>query len=148
MGRIDSRIVGKKKSRKKVVKKKAKKKKLPSLPSLLKKAQSVFNAYIRRRDSEDGYFTCISTGKDFPIDQMNAGHYVPQGSCSFLRFHEWNVNGESVGSNLFDNFHLIGYRKNLIDKIGLDAVEWLENNRHTPKRWTRAELNEIIDKYL
>lgn len=75
---------------------------------------------------------------------MNAGHYVPQGSSSFLRFHEWNINGECAGCNCFDKFHLVGYRKNLIAKIGLENVEWLEENRRNHKRWTRSELEEII----
>ena len=78
---------------------------------------------------------------------MNAGHYVPQKGGSHLRFNEFNVNGECVFCNGFDEFHLIGYRKNLIDKIGIDMVNWLESNRHTVKKWTRAELDEIIEKY-
>ena len=135
MGRVFKRVV------------KKKKKKLPSISSLKKKAEEVFNRYIRKRDSEDGYFTCISSGKTLPVDQMDAGHYVPKGRCSFLRFHEWNVNGEASYHNRYDEFHLIGYRKNLIDKIGLDAVEWLEANVHTTKSWSRSELMEIIQKY-
>jgi hypothetical protein len=78
---------------------------------------------------------------------MDAGHYVPQKGGSYLRFHEWNINGECKGCNGFDQFHLIGYRKRLIDKIGEDAVKWLEENRHTVKKWTRSELEEIINKY-
>ncbi len=128
-------------------KKKKAKKKSDSLPALLNKAQKVVNKWIRDRDSEDGYFTCISDNKVYPVEQMNAGHYVPQGSCSFLRFHEWNINGEAAKNNAFNDFHLIGYRKNLIEKIGLENVEWLEANVHTKKKWTREELLEIIEKY-
>jgi hypothetical protein len=115
------------------------------------KAQQVFNRYIRKRDSWDGnwqgVFECISCGMILPVDQMDAGHYVPQKGGSFLRYHEWNVNGECKKCNGFDQFHLIGYRKRLIDKIGEDAVKWLEENRHTVKKWTRSELEEIINKY-
>lgn len=113
-----------------------------SLPSLLKEAQRVFNSFIRRRDLES---PCISCGQ-FKAS-YDAGHYVPQGSSSFLRFHEWNVSKECSYCNTFDKFHLVGYRKNLIEKIGLEKVEWLENNRHHVKRWTRGELEEIIKKY-
>jgi hypothetical protein len=35
----------------------------------------------------------------------------------------------------------------LINRIGLDKVEWLENNRHKVYKWTREELNNIIEKY-
>jgi hypothetical protein len=118
-----------------------------TLPKLTAKAQKVFNAFIRRRDSEDGYFTCISCGKTLPVEVMNAGHYVPQKNSSFLRFNEYNVNGECQYSNGFDEFHLIGYRKNLIDKIGQEMVDWLEANQRTIKKWTRSELLEIIEKY-
>jgi hypothetical protein len=78
---------------------------------------------------------------------MDAGHYVPVRGGSFLRFHEWNVNAECKGCNGFDDFHLVGYRKNLIEKIGIENVQWLEANRRTVKKWTRSELEIIIQKY-
>jgi hypothetical protein len=117
------------------------------LPKLLEKAQRVFNKYVRERDSQDGYFTCISCSRVLPVDKMNAGHFVPVKNGSFLRLHEWNVSGECQYCNCFDEFHLIRYRKNLIEKIGLEAVEWLEANSRTVKKWTREELEEIIKKY-
>lgn len=117
-------------------------KKNKSIPSLLKEAQKVFNAWVRRRDQD---FLCISCGKHH--DKYDAGHYVPQGSSSFLRFHPDNVSKEGSSCNAFDKFHLVGYRKRLIEKIGLEKVEWLEDNRHHVKRWSRSELEEIILKY-
>jgi hypothetical protein len=126
---------------------KVKKKKSKTQSRLLTLAKEAFNPYIRKRDSEDGYFTCISCSKTLPVDKMNAGHYVPVKGSSFLRFHEWNVNGECEGCNCFDEFHLIGYRKNLIEKIGIEAVDWLEQNRRTVKKWSKTELEELIKKY-
>jgi hypothetical protein len=82
-----------------------------------------------------------------PTDQMDAGHYVPVKGGSFLRFNEYNVNGECKRCNGFDEFHLIGYRKHLIMKIGKEMVEWLEKHRFEVKKWTRTELNEIITKH-
>jgi hypothetical protein len=121
-----------------------------SLPKLTEKAQKVFNAWVRRRDTiDDTYCICISCGRGFSIfkNQIDGGHYVPVNGGSFLRFHEWNVNAECKGCNGFDKFHLIPYRKNLIEKIGLENVEWLEANRRTVKKWSRSELLEIIEKY-
>lgn len=117
------------------------------LTKLKEKAQKVFNAWIRERDSEDGYFTCISCGKQFSIEEMDAGHYVPIKSGSIFRYDENNVHGECRYSNRFDEFHLVGYRKNLIKKIGDENVEYLENNRNLVKKWTKSELEEIIKKY-
>jgi hypothetical protein len=120
---------------------------LPTIPKLTAKAQKVFNSYIRSRDSQDGYFTCISCGKTLPIVQMNAGHYIPQKNSSCLRFNEYNVHGECISDNGFNEFHLINYRKNLINKVGQEMVDWLEDNQRTVKKWTRSELEEIIEKY-
>ena len=121
--------------------------KTDTIPKLTAKAQKIFNKYIRERDSENGYFTCISCGRTLPIEQMNAGHYIPQKNSSMLRFNEYNVNGECISDNGFNEFHLINYRKNLINKIGQDMVDWLEENQRTIKKWTRTELEELIEKY-
>ena len=118
-----------------------------TLPKLLAKAQKVFNAWIRDRDSKEAYFTCISCFRNLPVDQMNAGHYVPVKGGSALRFNEYNVNGECIRCNGFDEFHLIGYRKNLIKKIGIKKVEVLERMRNDVCKWDRTTLNHIIKTY-
>lgn len=120
---------------------------LITIPKLTAKAQKVFNAYIRKRDSEDGYFTCISCGQTKTTDLMDAGHYVPVKGSSALRFDEYNVHGECKSCNGFDQFHLIGYRRNLIDKVGERKVMELEMQHRLIKKWTRIELNEIIERY-
>mgnify|MGYP000096938549 CR=1 FL=1 len=79
-----------------------------TLPKLLAKAQKVFNAWIRARDSKEGYFTCIACFRTLPIDQMNAGHYVPVKGGSALRFNENNVNSiisKYVTKNIKFNFY-------------------------------------------
>ena len=118
-----------------------------TIPKLTAKAQKIFNAYIRQRDSENGLFTCISCGQVKPTELMDAGHYVPQKNSSALRFNEYNVNGECKSCNGFDQFHLIGYRKNLINKIGIEMVEYLETNNREVKKWSRTELLQIIKDY-
>ena len=120
---------------------------LITIPKLTAKAQKVFNGYIRKRDSENGYFTCISCGQTKDTTQMDAGHYVPVKGSSALRFDEYNVNGECKSCNGFDQFHLIGYRRNLIDKVGERKVMELEYQHRLIKKWSRTELNEIISKY-
>ncbi len=118
-----------------------------TLPKLTAKAQKVFNAYIRQRDSKEGYFTCISCFKTLPIESMNAGHYVPVKGGSALRFNEYNVNGECQRCNGFDEFHLVGYRKYLVMKIGEDKVTKLEEDRNKVYKWSRTELEQIIKHY-
>lgn len=118
-----------------------------TIPKLTAKAQKIFNAYIRKRDSQDGYFTCISCGRTLTTDQMDAGHFAPVKGGSALRFDEYNVNGECKKCNGFDEFHLIGYRRGIIEKYGIEILIYLENNARNIKKWTRTELNDIIEKY-
>ena len=110
----------------------------------LKKAQIVFNAWIRERDKG---LPCISCGTTKTI-QWDAGHYMPAGANAALRFDENNVNKQCCycndGSKLSGN--LIKYRIGLVKKIGEDAVVSLETNKEI-KRWTIEELKEICQKY-
>ena len=124
-------------------------KKRISLARQKAKLQIKVNAYIRHRDSKDGYFTCISCGKTLPVSKMNSGHYIPVSKSQFLRFNELNLNGECAGCNCFSEYHLIPYRKNLIAKIGLESVESLERTAEEIKvyKHTRQELEEIEAYY-
>ena len=112
-----------------------------TIPQLLKQAQIVFNRFIRERDKDKGCISCGSPNVD------HASHYIAQGSCSYLRFHETNVNGSCVKCNTFMHGNLIGYRKGLIERYSVADVEMLEDHRHVTKKWTRSELLEIIEKY-
>ena len=115
-------------------------KKLTPLPKLLEKTQRIFNAYIRERDKQ-----CISCGG--PVEQ--AGHYHSQGHHSALRFNPINTNGQCRRCNMFLHGNLIKYRQGLVEKHGEDIVLRLEEeaNKNRLKKWSRAELEEIIKKY-
>jgi len=117
-------------------------KKLTPLPKLLKKAQVVFNAYIRERDRELGCISC--NGK---VEQ--AGHYFSQGKHSALRFDELNVNGQCIRCNMYLSGNLINYRYGLVERFGDDKIKELEQVGifNKSKKWSRAELEEIIDKF-
>jgi len=106
------------------------------------KAQKIFNQYIRERDK---HLFCISCQK--PNDgAFDCGHFKPRGGFSALAFNEDNCSGQCKKCNRFLSANLIDYRKNLIIKIGLERVEFLETCTQT-KKWTTEELTEIIEKY-
>lgn len=111
-------------------------------PTLLKKAQKVFNAWIRERDKDKG---CISCGAE--ID--HAGHYLSQGHHSAMRFNEMNVNGQCLRCNNFLHGNLINYRKGLVQRYGEKQVDILEHfsNHNKVKKWSRVELMAIIQQY-
>jgi hypothetical protein len=82
---------------------------------------------------------------------MNAGHFFPVKGYDGLRFDEFNVNGECVSCNSFNEGHLIGYNDNLKNKIGLKALNKLKQRAKEYKmngyKWARFELEEMIKKY-
>ena len=117
-----------------------KKNKSDSIPKLTKKAQDTFNAWIRRRDENNG---CISCGSEI----HHAGHYLSAGHHGHLRFNEMNVNGQCLRCNNFLHGNLINYRQGLVKKYGENKVLMLESQAHNTKKWSRFELEAIIDTY-
>ena len=111
------------------------------LPKLLKKAQTVVNAYVRNRD--DGK-PCISCGK--PGNQ--AGHYFSVGQYSALRFDPQNIHLQCTRCNLFLSGNLIEYGMGLVKRYGQDYhMELLKKSKERVKKWSRDELNQIIETY-
>lgn len=113
---------------------------MQSLPNLLKKAQKVFNAWIRERDKNKG---CISCGA--PVTE--AGHYFSQGHHSALRFNEMNTNGQCTRCNCFLHGNLLNYRNGMVKKYGEEKLLLLESQARKPKKWSRFELEAIIEHY-
>jgi len=116
---------------------------------LLREAQREFNAYIRLRDHGKN---CISCGRQpnykatIGGSGVQAGHYRSVGSCPELRFEELNVHIQCFRCNSMESGNLIAYRRGLVEKIGVDRVEWLEGP-HEPKKYTREQIIEIKKKY-
>ena len=117
--------------------------KLKSRSEWLKDAQSVFNKFIRLRDKNE---PCISCGK-YHTGQYHAGHYRSVGACPELRFCELNVHKQCAPCNDHKSGNIIEYRINLVKKIGVDKVEWLERQDHEPKKYTIEDCKEIIKYY-
>ena len=92
----------------------------------------------------DAGSNCISCGKK--CKKENAGHYRSVGSCPELRFEPLNVHLQCEYCNTYLHGNLINYRINLIKKIGVEKVEWIESN-HDPKRYTKEQIEELKNIY-
>lgn len=117
-------------------------------------AQTAFNAFIRARDEG---LPCISCGVLNPPERYggawDAGHYRSRGAAPELRYEEWNCHRQCKTCNSAEKHNSgkaetvrAAYRRNLIERIGLEAVEWLEGP-HPVKRWTAEELDELARTY-
>ena len=135
------------------------------------KLDKLMSEYIRLRDSREFHyksFRCISCGRILPIEQADNGHYVSRASMS-LRFDTRNENAECRYCNRFRSDHLIGYRKNLVmklgrlafvqkhphvplvmeevQKLGEQQVDMLEVMKYQAKNWSVFELQELYKYY-
>lgn len=117
-------------------------KSLKSRSEWLKEAQTVFNKYIRLRDEN---LPCVSCGR-FHEGQWHAGHYLSVGAHPELRFNEMNVWRQCQPCNSHLSGNQINYRKELVNRIGIESVEWLEG-KHEPLKLTIPEIQALIAEY-
>ena len=116
--------------------------KLKTRSQWLSEAQVWVNKFIRLRDDT---LPCISCGR-YHSGQYHASHYRSVGACSSLRFHEDNIHKACKPCNADKSGNIVEYRIRLIEKIGLDRVEWIESQ---PKmhQWTVQDAKDIIEMY-
>jgi len=144
----ESRIKQEKKAKREwLEKKKVLSEKMKTLSDYEKDAKKAFQAWVRKRDAE---LPCISCGK-YNCADWAGGHYFDAGVYSGLMFHEWNVNKQcNTYCNKFLSGNKPNYRIGLVNKIGLENVLWLEENKDRLRsyKYTKHELIEIKNKYL
>lgn len=126
---------------------KAKLDSLKTLPKLVKEAQIAFNSFIRQRDREQPCICCgLPLGTGSVGGAFDAGHYRSIGSAPHLRFNEDNCHAQKKSCNRFGSGRAVDYRLGLIARIGLAAVEALEND-NAARHYTKDELRALAALY-
>lgn len=108
----------------------------------MREAQVAFNSWVRLRDDA---LPCVSCGRTHE-GQYHAGHYLTVGANPELRFEPLNVHKQCAPCNNHLSGNLVNYRISLLQRIGAEAVEFLEGP-HEPKRYTIEELKAITAEY-
>lgn len=121
---------------------KAIKERLKTRGEWLRELQVIFNKYIRLRDAR---LPCVSCGR-FHEGQWHAGHYLSVGAHPELRFEPLNVWRQCQPCNAHLSGNQINYRKELVRRIGIEKVEWLES-KHEPLKLTIEEIKELKKVY-
>lgn len=121
--------------------------KAPALSTLVDRLDTVFSRFIRLRDAmPGGMFRCISCGRIKPIGQADCGHFHSRMHMG-TRFDEDNCHAECRYCNRFSADHLIGYRENLIKKIGVRRLALLEVKAHQPCKYSHFEIEQLTKYY-
>ncbi|RMV44447.1 recombination protein NinG [Pseudomonas syringae group genomosp. 3] len=108
----------------------------------MKDTQQAFNEWVRNRDAA---LPCVSCGRHHE-GKYDAGHYRTVGSNPALRFEPLNCHRQCSPCNTQLSGNIVNYRIELVRRIGITNVEWLEGP-HEPKKYTIEELKALTAKY-
>ena len=106
-------------------------------------AKEACHAYIRTRDKDK---PCICCGEPLG-DDYHAGHFLESGNNPQIRYDEDNIHGQRAYCNTFKGGDSGFYRVNLIEKIGLDRVERLEQMKGGTVKRTADDYRDIEQRY-
>ena len=109
----------------------------------MKKAQKVFNTFIRTRDKEQN---CISCDRKLE-SKFDAGHYFSSGGHKNITFNEDNVHGQCVYCNQHKHGNLIAYQIGIEKRIGGIRLLKLHEQAYKEYKPTREGLKELIIIY-
>ena len=115
-------------------------------PDLKAKLDKVFSEYIRKRDTRNGVFKCISCGRILPYEQADCGHYINRKHMA-TRFDEMNCNAQCRSCNRFDEGNIQGYRRGLVAIYGEQHVTLLEAKKHNFRKYSDFEYEVLIKHY-
>jgi len=127
---------------------------------LLKKADSLFSKFIRKRDADEkGNVTCICCKNTYNLkDKDSNGDYIIQAmhfvsrSVYSIRYLEAQVYAGCCYCNKSQNDEPEGkvyqqFRSFLYQKLGVEAVWAMEAEKRNINKLSHADLEAIIEKY-
>lgn len=123
-----------------------------SIPRLKTLLWNDFSRFIRLRDAlkttgDVRFVKCITCGDTRQTLEVDAGHFY---SCthSSIRFDEHNVHAQCKKCNMPPNSgEQYKYSQVLTQIYGKEEVERLGNERHKIRKFTKQELEGLIEEY-
>lgn len=125
--------------------------KTESLSSLIKKADELFSEIVRREDAfngygPDGYINCPICKVNVHWKMCDAAHVFDRDNMA-VRYHELNVWATCRNCNRFDPDHRARFKEAIKNLIGECEFECLEEKAHSMMKFTRSEMNEMIEGF-
>lgn len=121
--------------------------KLTPISTLEKKLDRVFSEYIRKRDADEGGTAlCVTCGRLMFWKEGQCGHWIKRQHRS-VRWDERNVGFQCPGCNLFKSGAMDEFAGYLLERYGRETVQELLELKHQPKKFTRSDLEQMIQDY-
>lgn len=115
---------------------------LKSRSDHMRDTQQAFNEWVRNRDAA---LPCVSCSRHHE-GKYDAGHYRTVGSNPALRFEPLNCHRQCSPCNTQLSGNIVNYRIELVRRIGITNVEWLEGP-HEHQKYAVEELKALTAKY-
>lgn len=123
------------------------KKKAPSLRNLKARCWKYFSEYIRRKEADEGGTNyCFTCGAPKFWKELHAGHFIG-GRTNAVLFEEEIVKPQCLMCNVFLSGNYGVYTLKMLDLHGREKVEEFMALKHQTKKYTRADLEDLIDSY-
>ena len=115
---------------------------------VMKLADLYFSRYIRLKHSSEGLCSCYTCGTIKDIKDVDNGHYLKR-EHKATRFHENNCRPQckTCNGDTKHNGKQIEFRENLVNEIGIDAVEQIESLGRTTIKANGYFYRQIADEY-
>jgi hypothetical protein len=110
--------------------------------ALVKKLDTVFSIYIRRRYAVDDIAKCVTCGKEDHWKSLQCGHFMSRKHMS-TRWNEDNCQVQCAGCNVFR----YGEQYKFSLYLGNNLAEKLHIKSKEVCKFTEVELQELIQHY-
>ena len=114
--------------------------------SLIKKLDTVFSIYIRRRYAVNEIAECYTCGKKDHYKKLQAGHFASRRHYS-TRWNEYNVQVQCYGCNIANQGMQFQFGKNLCSQYGDNFADKLMIESKKIRKFDDVELQDMIEHY-
>ena len=128
-------------------KKTTKRPKTSGMRGIVAKLDRALSRYVRMSHADDGGTNeCVTCGKLQYWKDSDCGHYIKRQHMS-TRFDERNVAPQCKKCNRFAGGAMDEFAAYIMRAHGIEALESLMAAKHSARKWTHAELLDLVDKF-
>lgn len=106
----------------------------------------VFSKYIRTKYIRDNFVECVTCGRKYPINKIQAGHFMSRKHYS-TRWDEENVFPQCYGCNVMQQGQQYLFSKFIDEKFGEGYSDVLLFKSRETVKFADYELEEMIQDY-
>lgn len=106
----------------------------------------VFSKYIRTKYIRDNFVECVTCGRKYPINKIQAGHFMSRKHYS-TRWDEENVFPQCYGCNVMQQGQQYLFSKFIDEKFGEGYSDVLLFKSRETVKFADYELEEMIEDY-